>query len=472
MRKEHIGLFLLLSAVGCTQKPAEIVYKDSAIYNPTFSEVYVESPDGKLARSLRGTTTNNEEARKISIINKDRVAEIGKSYYTVKSGDSLWSISRQHDMRVQELVALNNLKKPYIIKPGQTLKISNAIPAPKTNTVTTVNVEKNNTKNNKTNNISYITYTVKSGDNLSTIASNYGMSTSELADLNNIESPYKIRIGQKLKIEYNKKTGGGLSTYVVKSGDNLSTIASNYGMSTVELANLNGIKKPYNIRIGQTIKIKENNATGNTLTTYVVKSGDNLTKIAKNNDMTLQELVELNEIKSPYIIKPGQKLKVSSNEPIVVVQQSTKTTNNNNIKKTEVIEKRQVHKQKKTLSFAWPVKGNIVSSFGNKANGLYNDGVNIGASKGTKFKATEDGVVAYVGNELRGYGTIILIKHDDNWISAYAHCDSVNVSRGDMVDKGQVIGTVGDSGNVSSPQLYFSLRKGREAVDPVKYLKD
>ena len=72
MRKEHICLFLLLSAVGCTQKPAEIVYKDSAIYNPTFSEVYVESPDGKLARSLRGTTTTNEDARKISIINKER----------------------------------------------------------------------------------------------------------------------------------------------------------------------------------------------------------------------------------------------------------------------------------------------------------------------------------------------------------------------------------------------------------------
>ena len=472
MKKEQIGLFLLLSAVGCTQKPAEIVYKDSAIYNPTFSEVYVESPDGKLARSLRGTTTNNEEAQKISIINKDRVAEIGKSYYTVKSGDSLWSISRQHDMRVQELVALNNLKKPYIIKPGQTLKISNAIPAPKTNTVTTVNVEKNNTKNNETNTISYITYTVKSGDNLSTIASNYGMSTAELAELNNIKSPYKIKIGQKLKIEYNKKTGGGLSTYVVKSGDNLSTIASNYGMSTVELANLNGIKKPYNIRIGQTIKIKDNNSTSskNSISTYVVKSGDNLTKIAKNNDMTLQELIELNEIKSPYVIKPGQKLKVSSNEPIVVVQQTTKTVNNT--KKTEVVQKQQVKTQKKTLSFAWPVKGKIVSSFGNKANGLYNDGVNIGASKGTKFKATEDGVVAYVGNELRGYGTIILIKHDDNWISAYAHCDTTNVSRGDMVSKGQVIGTVGDSGNVTSPQLYFSLRKGREAVDPTKYLKD
>ena len=466
MRKEHICLFLLLSAVGCTQKPAEIVYKDSAIYNPTFSEVYVESPDGKLARSLRGTTTTNEEARKISIINKERVAEIGKNYYTVKSGDSLWSISRKFGMKVQDLVYLNNLRKPYTIRPGQTLKISNAFPTTKTNIS-----NKTTTQNNKTNNISYITYTVKSGDNLSTIASNYGMSTSELADLNNIESPYNIRIGQKLKIEYNKKTGGGLSTYVVKSGDNLSTIASNYGMSTTELAKLNGIKSPYNIRIGQTIKIKENNATGNNhLTTYVVKSGDNLTKIAKSNDMTLQELVELNEIKSPYIIKPGQKLKVSSNEPIVVVQQSTKT--NNNTKKTEVVQRKQIKTQKKTLSFTWPVKGNIVSSFGNKANGLYNDGVNIGASKGTKFKATEDGVVAYVGNELRGYGTIILIKHDDNWISAYAHCDSVNVSRGDMVDKGQIIGTVGDSGNVSSPQLYFSLRKGREAVDPVKYLKD
>lgn len=466
MRKEYISLFLLLSAVGCTQKPAEIVYKDSAIYNPTFSEVYVESPDGKLARSLRGTTTNNEEARKISIINKDRVAEIGKNYYTVKSGDSLWSISRKFGMKVQDLVYLNNLRKPYTIRPGQTLKISNAFPTTKTNIS-----NKTTTQNNKANNISYITYTVKSGDNLSTIASNYGMSTSELADLNNIESPYNIRIGQKLKIEYNKKTGGGLSTYVVKSGDNLSTIASNYGMSTTELAKLNGIKKPYNIRIGQTIKIKENNAkSSNSVSTYVVKSGDNLTKIAKNNDMTLQELIELNEIKSPYIIKPGQKLKVSSNEPIVVVQtttssKSTTTTNN-------VVQKKQVQTQKKTLSFAWPVKGKIVSTFGTKSNGLYNDGINISATKGTSFKATEDGVIAYVGNELRGYGTIILIKHDDNWISAYAHCDSVNVSRGDMVDKGQVIGTVGDSGNVSSPQLYFSLRKGREAVDPVKYLKD
>ena len=249
MRKEHIGLFLLLSAVGCTQKPAEIVYKDSAIYNPTFSEVYVESPDGKLARSLRGTTTTNEDARKISIINKERVTEIGKNYYTVKSGDSLWSISRKFGMKVQDLVYLNNLRKPYTIRPGQTLKISNAFPTTKTNIS-----NKTTTQDNKANNISYITYTVKSGDNLSTIASNYGMSTSELADLNNIESPYNIKIGQKLKIEYNKKTGGGLSTYVVKSGDNLSTIASNYGMSTTELAKLNGIKKPYNIRIGQTIK--------------------------------------------------------------------------------------------------------------------------------------------------------------------------------------------------------------------------
>ena len=165
-------------------------------------------------------------------------------------------------------------------------------------------------------------------------------------------------------------------------------------------------------------------------------------------------------------------MKLNLHEPIVVVQQSTKTTNNNNIKKTEVVEKRQVHKQKKTLSFTWPVKGKIVSSFGTKSNGLYNDGINISATKGANFKATEDGVVAYVGNELRGYGTIILIKHDDNWISAYAHCDTTNVSRGDMVSKGQVIGTVGDSGNVTSPQLYFSLRKGREAVDPTKYLKD
>ena len=189
--------------------------------------------------------------------------------------------------------------------------------------------------------------------------------------------------------------------------------------------------------------------------------------------MTLSEIIELNDLDKPYVVKIGQKIKINTDEPKVVIKNTTQQNNNNkNINITKSEQKQVVKKEPKVNSFIWPIKGNVISSFGSKSNGLYNDGINISAPKGTDFRACEDGVVAYVGNELRGYGTIILIKHENNWISAYAHCDTAKVSRGDKVQKGQIIGTVGNSGNVSTPQLYFSLRNGREAVDPIKYLKN
>ena len=206
-----------------------------------------------------------------------------------------------------------------------------------------------------------------------------------------------------------------------------------------------------------------------------MKKGDNLSSIAEKYDMTITEIAQLNNLKKPYPIRVGQKLKITKDvsDNVVIAKNSTKkqtntkkqTTKNNSNNKISVA-------KKSTNSFVWPLKGTIISSFGNKANGLYNDGINISSSSGTEFKATKDGVVAYVGNELRGYGTIILIKHDSNWISAYAHCGSVKVSRGDKVNQGQVIGTVGQTGNVDKPQLYFSLRNGKEAVDPIKYLSN
>ena len=400
------GYFVLSIALlsSCTQKPAEVVQKGGNIYNPSYSEVYVESPDGKIARSLRGHN-DSSKAQEISIINKNAIKETNNlqntAYYTVKSGDSLWSISKKYNMAVPELVSLNNLKKPYNIRPNQKLIVSND----------------NNTQVVKVKKID--TYTVKSGDNLSTIANKFDMKTVELAELNNIERPYKIRVGQKLKVNATSTTN------------------------------------------------TTNTTTKQTIGTYIVKSGDNLSTIASKNNMSLDEIAKLNNIKKPYTLRAGQKLKINKNT-VVVAQNTQKQAVQ---EKPTTTTKPVISNTNKKNSFMWPVKGEIVSTFGNKANGLYNDGINISASKGTNFKATEDGVVAYVGNELRGYGTIILIKHSDNWISAYAHCGSVKVARGDRVQKGQTIGTVGQTGNVSSPQLYFSLRSGREAVDPIKYLE-
>ena len=99
-----------------------------------------------------------------------------------------------------------------------------------------------------------------------------------------------------------------------------------------------------------------------------------------------------------------------------------------------------------------------------------NDGINIAAPRGTPVRAVEGGVVAYSGNELRGYGNLVLIKHPDGFISAYAHCEELLVKRGQHVKAGQVIAKVGATGGVGRPQLHFELRRGENPVDPKKFL--
>lgn len=403
MRKYYILFLGLAITTGCSQKSVEVVNKGGSVFKPNYSETYVESPDGKIARSLRGKN-DGEKAQEISIINKTDDGAV----YVVKEGDNLLSIASKTNMTVAEIAELNDLKSPYPIRIGQKLKISNI--ATSSNRV----VDNQNTENQNTENTTSI-YVVKEGDNLSSIASKTNMTVVEIAELNNLKSPYPIRIGQKLKVS------------------------------------------------GMANQIVEEKTTSKDVGVYVVQSGDNLLSISAKTDMTVAEIAELNNLKSPYPIRVGQKLKISRN--VVVV----KSADN---KKVEKPVAKQENINKNSNSFLWPVKGDILSNFGNKSNGLYNDGINIASSNGSEFRATKNGVVAYVGNELRGYGTIILIKHDSNWISAYAHCGSVKVARGDKVERGQVIGTVGQTGNVDKPQLYFSLRNGREAVDPLKYLKN
>ena len=118
----------------------------------------------------------------------------------------------------------------------------------------------------------------------------------------------------------------------------------------------------------------------------------------------------------------------------------------------------------------WPVNGTVVSGFGNLGSGRKNDGINIKAALGTAVKAADSGTVAYAGNELKGFGNLILIKHSDGWITAYAHCDRLFVKKGQKVARGEKIATVGSSGSVTTPQLHFEVRAGKKAVNPRAYL--
>jgi murein DD-endopeptidase MepM/ murein hydrolase activator NlpD len=120
--------------------------------------------------------------------------------------------------------------------------------------------------------------------------------------------------------------------------------------------------------------------------------------------------------------------------------------------------------------FIWPVEGKVMSGFGSKGDGLNNDGINIAAARGTPVYAAAAGVVAYAGNEIRGFGNLLLIQHPDGWMTAYAHQDKLLVKRGDRVQQGQQIGAVGATGNVLSPQLHFEVRRGKRPVDPVEQM--
>jgi murein DD-endopeptidase MepM/ murein hydrolase activator NlpD len=119
--------------------------------------------------------------------------------------------------------------------------------------------------------------------------------------------------------------------------------------------------------------------------------------------------------------------------------------------------------------FRWPARGRVIQGFSGKGG---NEGINIAVPEGTPVKAAEGGTVAYAGNELKGYGNLVLIRHPNGYVSAYAHNGALNVKRGDTIKRGQVVATAGQTGNVSSPQLHFELRKGSTPVDPTPYLNN
>jgi murein DD-endopeptidase MepM/ murein hydrolase activator NlpD len=120
--------------------------------------------------------------------------------------------------------------------------------------------------------------------------------------------------------------------------------------------------------------------------------------------------------------------------------------------------------------FRWPVRGRVIAGFGPKSNGLQNDGINLAVPEGTPVKASEDGVVAYAGNELKGYGNLVLVRHSNGFVTAYAHASELMVKRGETVKRGQVIAKSGQTGSVTAPQLHFEIRKGATPVDPAQYL--
>ena len=268
---------------------------------------------------------------------------------------------------------------------------------------------------------------VKRGDTLYSLSKRYDVQLRDLIDANNLRPPYTLRIGQVLRVP--------ISNYhVVKRGDTLYSLSRKYNVDVKTLAPNNGLESPYTLIVGQRLAINGyRNSSSSVTSAYRPSSGT-----------------------------------TSAYRPVTTVTPQVKPTTS--VSSTQPTQSTKVSKYRKT-KFAWPVRGSICSRYGTIGKGRANDGINIKAAQGTAVKAADRGTVAYAGNELKGFGNLILVRHDDGWITAYAHNEKLLVKKGQTVARGEKIATVGTTGGVNTPQLHFEIRAGKNPVDPTLYLQ-
>ncbi|NIJ39832.1 murein DD-endopeptidase MepM/ murein hydrolase activator NlpD [Parvibaculum indicum] len=280
-------------------------------------------------------------------------------------------------------------------------------------------------------------------------------------------------------------SAGGL--YAVQRGDTVYRIARSQGVSIRALIDENGLQPPYDIYPGQKLRIPRGRY-------HTVQRGETVYSISRRYDVDMASLTQRNNIPPPYEIRVGEKLQIpgrgtqvqtASGVPRPQARPTPGRPESANARLALTLPLQRPSRSVGTPvataqptrspvppppassgSFVWPVQGKVISSYGPKANGLHNDGVNIAVAEGTPVHAAQTGVVAYAGNELKGYGNLLLIRHSNGWVTAYAHNSRLLVKRGDRVTRGQEIALAGKSGSVVTPQVHFEIRKGAKALNP------
>jgi len=294
--------------------------------------------------------------------------------------------------------------------------------------------------------------TVGYGETVDSIAHKHHVPVSALMQTNGIRDSAQIKPGQRLVIPRNvanasqpaarssSQLAAGGNVYVVHSGETLMSIARRNGVTLSALARANRLQTTAKLSIGDRLTIP---AGGHPVATAARPAPAPQPQVAQARTPQAQKVASL----------PMQSANVAKEEPRPA-ETAVKTAEPSGA----------------MPSFRWPVRGRVITGFGSKPNGTQNDGINLAVPEGTPIKAADDGVVAYAGNELKGYGNLVLIRHANGYVSAYAHASEITVKRGDTIKRGQVIAHAGQTGNVTSPQLHFEIRKGSTPVDPTQYL--
>ena len=304
---------------------------------------------------------------------------------------------------------------------------------------------------------------------------------------------------------------------IVGTSDTLEILARRYNVTPAAILQANGYRGPRVLSPGQQLIIPHSGAVAAApvmpavasrpvavasaaSSVHVVNRGETLMGIARRSHISAGELARANGLEPGAKLQLGMKLNVPvkgaaaaipATQPVLAQaapasvpfatrvaaiapdpQQKARLAQTTSVEEAPAAET-AVKASEATgalPTFRWPVRGKVITSYGAKTNGKANDGINVAVPEGTPIKAAEDGVVAYSVNELKGYGNLVLVRHANGYVTAYAHASELLVKRGDTIKRGQVIAKSGQSGEVASPQLHFEIRKGSTPVDPLQFL--
>lgn len=288
---------------------------------------------------------------------------------------------------------------------------------------------------------------------------------------------------------------GALTVVTVQPGDTVYAISRRTGASPDAIIAENRLRAPYQLEVGQSLRIPSpEQKIANSITErapvrtevraappssriHVVRAGDTLYSVSRSTGVSVSLLAQSNNLRPPYPLGVGQTLIVPGDGGLAhttapIQREASAPRDVENLARSVSYTAPAATPSDPARMFEWPIKGAIIGKYGDGVKGRRNDGVNIAAPVGTPVRAAAAGEVVYRGSELDGYGNLLLIKHDDGFVTAYAHNDVMLVKKGQRVDQGQVIAKVGQTGAASEPQLHFEIRQDLKSVDPLGFLQN
>ncbi len=377
---------------------------------------------------------------------------------------------------------------PAAIPPGQAAITRTELPPPNSPASTTIAA---NSGDYGWSAVGGQVVTVASGQTLDSLAAQYGVPQRELLAANQLRSPADIRAGKvmvipqrvalapdavvkPMPVSYTPAAAKepiartGAATHTVAAGDTLYSISRRYGTTVGEMISLNGLSSAEAIHVGQALRLPGAGhatvAAAAPAATPTTVPGAQPTRVASLDPKV--HILAAPKVEEPPIASTAGAPAVPAVPTVPVIRGGSTDA----AAASAAVDQAADAGSTSGTEFRWPVRGRIIAGFGSKPNGEKNDGINLAVPEGTAVKAAEAGTVIYAGNELEGYGNLILVRHADGWVSAYANNKDLSVKRGDKVRRGETVAHAGMSGSVSSPQVHFELRKGAKPVNPLDYL--